>query len=97
MKGIKPLGNRVLVKRASAKTTKGGIILPESAQEKPKLAEVISVGQGKHDEDGKLHPMEVKIGDQVLYSNYAGTEVKGDEQDVEYLILSEDDILAVLS
>ena len=96
MNHVKPLGNRVLVKRFQAKTTKGGIILPEAAQEKPRQGEVIAVGPGKVDEEGKLKPMHVSLGDSVLFSAYAGTEVKGEEQDVEYLIMSEDDILGVL-
>ena len=96
MSNVKPLGNRVLVKRSQVKTTKGGILLPDSAQEKPKQGEVVAIGPGKLDEDGKLKPMNVSIGDSVLFSNYAGTEVKSNEQDIEYLIMSEDDILGVL-
>lgn len=85
---IKPLGKRVLVKRCEAKTTKGGIILPDTAQEKPKEGEVIAIGSGNDE------PMTVKVGDRVMFSSYAGTEVKqGDE---EFLIMSEDDILGVL-
>lgn len=90
---IKPLGNRVLIKRSKAPTTKGGILLPDSAQEKPKEGTVIAVGPGKVDEQGNREPMNVQIGDLVLFSNYAGTEVKGEE---ETIILSEDDILGVL-
>lgn len=90
---IKPLGNRVLIKRSKAPTTKGGILLPDSAQEKPKEGTVIAVGPGKIDEQGNREPMNVQIGDLVLFSNYAGTEVKGEE---EIIILSEDDILGVL-
>ncbi len=89
---IKPLGNRVLVKRSKMTTTKGGIILPETAQEKPKQGEVVAVGPGKLDENNKMKPMDVRVGDTVLFSSYAGTEVK----DSEYLIMSEDDILGVL-
>lgn len=93
---VKPLGNRVLVKRSEARTTKGGILLPDSAKEKPKQGEVIAVGPGKMDESGKLHPLAVHVGDVVLFSAYAGTEVKGGENDVEYLIMSEDDIFGIL-
>ncbi len=93
MNKIKPLNSRVLIKRAKAPTTKGGIILPEAAQEKPKEGTVIAVGPGVRDEEGKIHPLSVKEGDRVLFSSYAGTEVSDDE---ESLILSEDDILGVL-
>lgn len=92
---IRPLGNRVLVQRAKAQTSKGGILLPDTAQEKPKEGVVIAVGPGKSDEDGKLQPLSLKEGDRVLFSSYAGTEVK--EEDMEYLIMSEDDILGVLT
>lgn len=91
---IKPLGNRVLVQRAKAQTSKGGILLPDTAQEKPKEGLVIAVGPGKIDEEGKKHSLNVKEGDRVLFSSYAGTEVK--EDDIEYLIMSEDDILGVI-
>ncbi|HKZ00355.1 MAG TPA: co-chaperone GroES [Rhabdochlamydiaceae bacterium] len=96
VKNIKPLGNRVLVKRAQAKTTKGGIILPDTAQEKPRQGEVFAVGPGKVDEEGNIKTMNVRVGDSILFSAYAGTEVKTDEQDVEYLIMTEDDVLGVL-
>lgn len=92
-KNIKPLGNRVLVKRSTPPTTKGGILLPDSAQEKPKQGEVLAVGPGKTDDKGTLTPMELKAGDNVLFSSYAGTEVGSDS---EYLIMSEDDVLAVM-
>lgn len=95
-KHIKPLGNRILVKRSEAKTSKGGIILPDSAQEKPKQGEVVAVGPGKTDECGKVQNLHVQVGDQVLFSSYAGTEVKTEETEAEYLIMSEDDILGVL-
>ncbi len=94
---VRPLGNRALIKRSQARTTKGGILLPETAQEKPKQGEVIAVGPGKIDDNGTLSPMNIRVGDQVLFSSYAGTEVKTDEQDTQYLILSEDDILVVLN
>lgn len=97
MKNIKPLNKRVLVKRSRAVATKGGILLPESAQEKPKEGEVVACGPGIHDEDGKLQPLAVKVGDRVLFSSYAGTEVKTEQtEEEEYLILSEEDILGVL-
>jgi len=93
---IKPLGNRILVKRTQRPTSKGGILLPESAQEKPREGEVVAAGPGKMDEAGKLQAMEVQIGDTVLFGGYAGTEVKTDESDVEYLILSEEEVLGVM-
>ncbi|MCP5470342.1 MAG: co-chaperone GroES [Chlamydiales bacterium] len=94
MEKIKPLRNRVLVKRHKAEASKGGIILPDSAQEKPKEGEVVATGPGRYDESGKLEPLSVKVGDRVLFSSYAGTEVK--EENEEYLILAEEDILGVL-
>lgn len=95
MTSIKPLGNRVLIKRSKAQTTKGGILLPDSAQEKPKEGVVVAVGPGKIDEKGNKETLEVKVGDRVLFGAYAGTEVKGDGD--EMLILSEEDILGVLT
>ncbi|NGX41874.1 MAG: 10 kDa chaperonin [Chlamydiae bacterium] len=95
---IKPLGNRVLIKRSKAQTSKGGILLPDTAQEKPKEGTVIAVGPGKADETGKIETCHVKEGDCVLFSSYAGTEVQySEDRDEEYLILSEEDILGVLS
>ncbi|MBF5059984.1 10 kDa chaperonin [Candidatus Neptunochlamydia vexilliferae] len=91
-KKFKPLGNRVLVKRSEAVESKGGILLPDSAQEKQKQGEVLAVGPGKMKE-GKLEEMELKVGDKILFSAFAGTEVKGEE---ELLIMSEDDVLAVV-
>lgn len=89
---IKPLGDRVVIKMLeSEETTKGGIILAGTAKEKPQIAEVVAVGPGVV-EDGKAVPMEVAVGDKVLMSKYAGTEVKIDG--VEYTILSQKDILA---
>lgn len=95
MKNIQPLGNRVLIKRVQAATSKGGIFLPETAKEKPREGEVVAVGPGKINKMGEIEVMDVKVGDKILFSNYAGTEVKSDNDD-EYLILSQDDILAVL-
>ena len=94
---IKPLGNRVLVKRSEAKTTKGGILLPETAKEKPKQGEVVAVGPGKIDEKGSVKAMNLRVGDRVLFSAYAGSEVKTGETDAEYLIMTEDEILGVLN
>ena len=92
---IKPLADRVVIKMTEAEeTTKSGIILSGSAKEKPQIAEVVAVGTGKITDDGKTVAMTVKIGDKVLTSKYAGTEVKVDG--VEYIILRQDDILAVV-
>lgn len=92
---ISPLGDRVLVKRIEEKEQiKGGIIIPDSAKEKPQEAEVLALGTGKRDDSGKEIPFNVKKGDRVLISKYGGTEVKlGDET---FLIVREDDILGVL-
>ncbi len=94
---VKPLGNRVLVKRLKAVTTKGGIILPESAQEKPKEGIVLAVGTGKVTDWG-VEPMTVQVNDQVMFSSYSGTEVKDyGNEDEEFLIMSEEDIFGVIS
>jgi chaperonin GroES len=90
---IKPMGDRIVVQREEAKAMKGGILLPESAQKKPREGTVIAVGPGKVDEKGKLQRMQVNVGDRVLFSSYGGTEYKVD--DTEVLILSEEDVLAV--
>ena len=94
---LKPIGDRVLVKHLedSKEQVRGGIIIPDSAKEKPQEAEVIAVGTGKKDENGKSVPFEVKVGDKVLISKYGGTEVKID--DVKYTIVREDDILGVIA
>ncbi len=90
---LKPLADRVLVKPLSEEeVTKGGIILPDTAREKPQRGEIIAVGPGRLDEEGKRIAMELKKGDKVLYAKYAGTEVKIDDD--EYLVLRESDILA---
>ncbi|SCA64051.1 10 kDa chaperonin [Chlamydiales bacterium SCGC AG-110-P3] len=92
---VRPLNNRVLVKRSEAPKTKGGILLPDSAQEKPKEGTVIAAGPGKANEEGVVEPLTVTEGDRVLFSSYAGTEVTMDEETL--LIMSEDDILGILS
>ena len=93
---VKPLGERVFVKVSAAEErTPGGILLPDNAKEKPQVGEVVQVGPGKRNDDGSRQELEVKIGDKVLYSKYAGTDIKlGSE---EYVLLSEKDILAVVS
>jgi chaperonin GroES len=92
---IRPLQDRVIVKRVEEEEkTKGGIIIPDTAKEKPIEGKVVAVGNGKLGEDGKVHPLDVKAGDRVLFSKYAGTEIKLDGE--EHLILREDDILGVL-
>lgn len=94
---IKPLGNRVLIERAKRQAAKGGILLPDAAQETPKEGTIIAVGPGKWNDEGKQEALLVKVGDRVLFGSYAGTEVKGDGEEGAYLILSEEDILGVLS
>jgi len=92
---IKPLHDRVLVKRIEEEhKTKGGIIIPDTAKEKPQMGEIIAAGGGKKTEDGKVIPMDVKKGDKVLFSKYSGTEVKIDGE--ELLIMREEDILGVI-
>jgi chaperonin GroES len=92
---IKPLGDRVLVKPVEKeKQERGGLIIPDSAKEKPQEGEVVSAGKGKTAEDGKLIPMDVKAGDKILYGKYSGTEIKIDGED--YLIMHQDDILGIL-
>jgi len=92
---VKPLQDRILVKRVDEKETiKGGIIIPDTAKEKPQEGHVIAVGSGKLDENGKRIPMEVKVGDKVLFGKYSGNEIKIDE--VEHVILREDDILGII-
>lgn len=92
---VKPLGDRVLVEAAEEKEQKkGGIIIPDSAKEKPTESVIVALGTGKTDEDGKKIPFEVKVGDKVLTSKYGGTEIKIDGK--EYKILNSDEILAVI-
>ena len=91
----KPLGDRILVKpKESEEKTKSGIVLPDSAKEKPQEGNVVSVGEAARDDKGKRIPMEIKKGDKILYSKYSGTEVKID--DVEHLIIKESDVLAIV-
>jgi chaperonin GroES len=93
---IRPLADRIVVKRLDAETkSKGGIIIPDTAKEKPVEAMVVAVGNGKLLKNGKLRPLEVKEGDRILLGKYSGTEVKLDG--VDHVILSEDEVLAVLS
>jgi len=92
---VRPLHDRLLVKRIEEEgKTKGGLIIPDTAKEKPMEGRIIAVGKGKVDEDGNLHPLDVHKGDRVLFSKYSGTEIQleGDE----HLIIREDDVLAVL-
>ena len=92
---IRPLGDRILVKREEpSETVRGGIIIPDSAKEKPQEGKVVAVGKGRVDESGKLIPMEIKKGDRILMGKYSGTEVKLDGD--EHIILREDDVLAVI-
>ena len=92
---IRPLYDRIVVKRIDEQeTTRSGIIIPDSAQEKPQEAEVIAVGHGKRLEDGKLVALDVKAGDHILFGKYSGNEIRLDGE--EYLIMREDDVLGVL-
>ena len=92
---IRPLQDRLVVKRlAEEEKTKGGIIIPDSAKEKPIEGEVVAVGNGKVNEDGKVRPLDVKQGDRVLFGKYSGTEIKVDG--VEHLILREDEVLGII-
>jgi len=92
---IRPLQDRVMVKRLEEEQkTAGGIIIPDTAKEKPQKGEIIAAGPGKKSEDGKLLPLDVKAGDKVLFSKYAGTEIKVEGE--ELLIMREDDIMGVI-
>ena len=92
---FRPLHDRILIKRIEEKETmKGGIIIPDSAKEKPQEGEVIAVGNGKKTEDGKVIPLDVKAGDRILFGKYSGTEIKIDDE--EYLILKEEEVLGVM-
>lgn len=93
---IKPLGDRVVVKPAGREEmTASGIVLPDTAKEKPQRGTVVAAGEGRRDEDGDRIPMDVKVGDEVMFAKYSGNEFKLDDQD--YLILKETDILAILN
>jgi len=92
---IQPLGDRVLVQPLEAKEVKkGGIIIPDTAKEKPQEGKIVAAGAGKKTDEGKVLPMDVKVGDRVLYCKYSGTEIKIDDQ--EYLIMHQEDILGIL-
>ena len=93
---VKPLNDRILVKRFEEKKTgKGGIIIPDTAKEKPQEGTVIAVGAGRLDESGKRIPLDVKAGDKILFGKYSGSEIKID--DVEHVIMREEDVLGIIS
>ena len=93
---VRPLHDRVLVKRSDEELkSKGGIIIPDTAKEKPIQGEVVAVGTGRVSEDGKIRPLDVKQGDKVLFGKYAGTDIKIDGQ--EYLMMREEDILGIVN
>ena len=95
MAKLRPLGDKILVKRVEAETkTKSGIVLPDSAKEKPKRGKVIAIGDGKRLDSGERAPFSVKKGDEVLFTSYAGTEIKVDNE--ELLIMAEEDVLAIV-
>lgn len=92
---LKPLGDRVIVEPLeSEEKTKSGIVIPDTAKEKPQEGKVIAVGEGKMTDDGKRLPIDVKVGDKIIFSKYGGTEINLDDK--KYLILSSDDILAIV-
>jgi len=92
---VRPLGDRILVQRLEAEEkTKGGIVLPDTAKEKPKEGKVVSVGRGRITDEGKTVPLNVKEGDKILFSSYAGTDIKIEGE--EYLILREEDVLGII-
>ena len=92
---FRPLSDRILVERVEeSETTKGGIIIPDTAKEKPAEGKIVATGNGRLAEDGKLLPMDVKVGDRVLFSKYGGTDVKIDG--IDYLIMRQDDVLGVV-
>ena len=93
--GVRPLNDKILLKRLEAEeVTKGGIVLPDSAKEKPKEGEIIALGEGRRLESGERAPFQVEVGDRVIFTSYAGTDIKIQGQ--EYLVMTEDDILAVV-
>jgi chaperonin GroES len=92
---IRPLQDRIIVKRiAEEEKTKGGIIIPDTAKEKPQEGKVVAIGKGKMTDEGKLIPLDVKVGDRILFGKYSGSEVKLDGE--EHLIMREDDVLGVI-
>ena len=92
---FRPLHDRILIKRIEEKeTVKGGIIIPDSAKEKPQEGEVVAVGGGKKEKDGRVVPLDVKAGDRILFGKYSGTDIKIDNE--EYLILKEEEVLGIL-
>src|SRR6202023_998929 len=91
-----PLPDRILVRRVEEEgTTRGGIIIPDSAKDKPQEGEVISAGKGKSNEEGKVHPLDVKEGDRILFGKYSGTEIKLDGED--FIIMREEEVLGIIS
>ena len=96
MAKLTPLHDRILVKRIEeAETTRGGIIIPDSAKDKPQEGEVIAVGKGKSNEEGKVRPLDVKDGDRILFGKYSGTEIKIDGE--EFIIMREEEVLGILT
>jgi chaperonin GroES len=92
---LTPLHDRIVIRRVEeAETSRGGIIIPDSAKDKPQEGEVIAVGKGKSNDEGKVHPLEVKPGDRILFGKYAGTEIKIDGDD--FLIMREEEVLGIL-
>ena len=95
MAGLHPIGDRIIVKALqSQERTKGGIVLPDTAKEKPQEGKVIAVGKGRLLDSGEVKPLEVKVGDKILFGRYTGTEIKVEEEEV--LILREEDVLAII-
>ncbi len=96
MSTMTPLHDRILVRRIEeGETIRGGIIIPDSAKEKPQEGEVIAVGKGKSNDEGKVFPLEVKVGDRILFGKYGGTEIKLDGE--EFLIMREEEVLGIIS
>lgn len=94
--GVRPLHDRVLVRRTAEETkTAGGLFIPDTAKEKPQRGEIVATGKGRVTEDGKVTPLDVKVGDQILFGKYSGTELKLDGQ--EYLMMREEDILGIMN
>lgn len=94
--GVRPLHDRVLVRRTPEETkTAGGIIIPDSAKEKPQRGEIVATGKGRVTEDGKVTPLDVKVGDRILFGKYSGTELKLNGE--EYLMMKEEDILGIMN